>query len=293
MNQLLDTKINSQYLSQINETDCLKYFGNWVNDVDLLHEQFKNAEPFQHLVIKNFLNEEYVEKLHELFPTNVNDSEWYKYENPIEVKYAHDNINLLPDDLKNYFYFLSSNQLVSTISKLTGIHNLEYDEYLHGAGLHAHPRYGRLSIHLDYEKHPISGKERRTNIILFLTKNWNSEWGGANELWDQEVKNRIVKNDVEFNTAIIFKTNDISWHGVPDIMTCPEGILRKSLAFYYISPLSSNKSEEEYRFKAKFVKRPSDVTSEGMDMLYKIRPFRRITQEDIEMYTPNWKKEEI
>ena len=293
MNQSLDTKINYQHLSEINKNDCLKYFGNWINNVDSLHEQFENAIPFQHIVIKNFLSDEYAEKLHELFPTNVNDHEWYKYENPIEVKYAHDNINLLPDELKNYFYFLSSNQLLSKISELTGIHNLEYDEYLHGAGLHAHPRYGRLSIHLDYEKHPISGKERRTNVILFLTKNWNSEWGGANELWDQEVNNRIVKNDVEFNTAIIFKTNDISWHGVPDIITCPEGVLRKSLAFYYISPLSSDKSDEEYRFKAKFVKRPFDITSEGIDMLYKIRPIRRITQEDMEMYAPNWEKEKI
>ena len=50
----------------------------------------------------------------------------------------------------------------------SALSNLEYDKYLHGAGLHKHPKYGRLNIHLDYEKHPISGKERRLNIILFI-----------------------------------------------------------------------------------------------------------------------------
>ncbi len=41
------------------------------------------------------------------------------------------------------------------IRELTGIENLEDDPTLHGAGLHMHPRNGRLMMHLDYEKHPI------------------------------------------------------------------------------------------------------------------------------------------
>ena len=81
-----------------------------------------------------------------------------------------DNINYLPNQLKNYYYYLSTPEIINILREITNINNLEYDEYLHGAGLHLHPKYGRLNIHLDYEKHPYSGKERRLNIILFMSK---------------------------------------------------------------------------------------------------------------------------
>jgi hypothetical protein len=58
------------------------------------------------IVINNFLEESYAEKMYDLFP-NI-DSNWHEYKNPIEVKYAYDNINNLPIELKNFFYYLSS-----------------------------------------------------------------------------------------------------------------------------------------------------------------------------------------
>ena len=36
--------------------------------------------------------------------------------------------------------------------------------------------------------------------------------------------------------AIIFDTTQNSWHGLPNYINCPEGIVRKSLAAYYICP---------------------------------------------------------
>lgn len=281
--------LSKEHLQQINEENILQYFGDWTQNIDQLHQQFNQASPYPHVVLPNFLNSEYAEKIYSLYPEV--DNTWHKYCNPIEVKFAYDNINQLPEELKNYFYFLSSNQMVNIFQNLTGIEELTHDEYLHGAGLHAHPRNGRLSIHLDYEKHPISGKERRTNIILFMTKNWNPEWNGANELWDNECNGCVVKNEICFNTAVVFRTNNTSWHGVPDIIKCPEGQYRKSLAYYYVSPLSSIKKENEYRYKAKFVKKPDEVISEGIQKLYDIRPNRRITPLDLERYAPEWTPE--
>ena len=72
-------------------------------------------------------------------------------------------------------------------------------------------------------------------------------------------------------------------------------MLRKSLAYYYISPLineADNKkmgsNETGYRNKAVFVKRPEDPEDERMNELYKIRPHRLITKEDMERIWPNW-----
>jgi Rps23 Pro-64 3,4-dihydroxylase Tpa1-like proline 4-hydroxylase len=285
-------KLEKTKLDLFNKEDCINYFGNWVNNIETLKQQFIKAEPFENVVIDNFLDTNYAEKLYNLFPKNYDG--WYKYINPIEVKYAYDDIDKLDSDLKNYFYYLSTNKLIEIFRKLTDIDNLTYDEYLHGAGLHCHPRNGMLNIHLDYEKHPYSGKERRINIIYFLSKDWKEEWNGQNELWNKNVTKCIKRTDVKFNRAIIFKTNNISWHGLPERILCPKDVYRKSLAYYYVSPLSNlNKMEEEYRKKAKYVNRPNDTISEGIQKLYEIRPYRRITQEDIDTHMPKWKFTDI
>ena len=280
-------KIDPDYLETIiKKESSLKYFGNWINDYKKLKNRFLNSSSFEYIVIDNFLEDSYAEQIYKLFPDV--SSDWHEYKNPIEVKYAFDDINKVDTEIKNYFYYLSTPEFIDIISYISNINNLEYDEYLHGAGLHAHPRYGRLNIHLDYEKHPFSGKERRLNIILFISKNWDESWNGANELWDNNVTKCIVKTPVKFNRAILFKTNDISWHGLPEKIMCPENIFRKSLAYYFVSPLNTKKNEDTYRKKAKFIKRPEDPFNEKIEELYNIRPYRRITQTDLDLLMPDW-----
>ena len=290
MNKDFDTKnllkIEKTYLDEISKNSVFKYFGNWTNNIEELREKFINAKPFEHIVIDEFLENEYAEEVFKLFPNL--DNTWHEYKNPIEVKYAFDNINYLPDQLKNYYYYLSTPEIINIIGEITNINNLEYDEYLHGAGVHLHPKYGRLNIHLDYEKHPYSGKERRLNIILFMSKEWNTNWNGANELWNSDVTKCIAKTDIKFNRAILFKTNDISWHGLPDKILCPDNIFRKSLAYYYVSQLNTKKNENQCRKKAKFVKRPDDTFDENMEQLYNIRSNRLITKEDMDLLMPDW-----
>ena len=283
------------YLNSINKEENLKkYFGSWIKNVDALVEQFNNAEPSKHIIIENFLESSYAEKISQNYPTDFEN--WWSYNNPIEVKYANDDINNMCKPIKDLFYILSSNELINLFSKLSNIQDLEYDPYLHGAGLHAHPRYGRLNIHLDYEKHPIlENKGRRLNIILYLSKDWKNEWNGATELWDENISECKVKSYVKFNSAIVFQTNEISWHGLPEKIMCPEGVYRKSLAYYYISQLTSKHSKNKignngsgYRTKATFVKRPKDPYLPQMAKLYKIRPHRRITENDMEEIWPEW-----
>ena len=281
-------KIDPNYLEKIETTNNLvSYFGDWINDADLLKDKFINASPFEHIVIDNFLNETVANELHNAFPTNFDD--WHKYENPIEVKYAYDNMDKMNDKLKDYFYYLASDKVVDIFRKITNINDLTYDEYLHGAGLHCHPRHGKLNVHLDYEKHPITGKERRLNVIYFLSKDWKQEWNGQNELWDKNAEKCVKKTDVVFNRAIIFKTNDITWHGLPEKITCTEFQYRKSLAFYYVSPLNSLKQINQYRNKAQY--RPNDKNNLNLVKLCEIRANRRLTKEDIDTYYPNWTKE--
>ena len=285
----------------------MSLFGNWISDENLenLKKQFSESLFGGHVVIEQFLKEEIVDELYKEFPMDL--ERYHKYRNPLEVKYAFDKIEELSENYKNLFCALGSEDFIKKIQHITGIESLEKDEFLHGAGLHVHPRYGRLHLHLDYEKHPIyveTPKQRHLNMILYMSKEWNDEWNGATELWganeDGKPSTTMYKSNVVYNRAIIFKTTEESWHGLPEPLQCPDNIYRKSIAYYWISDLKSRKdtnkhgsNDNGYREKACFVKRPDDKSYPGDNIgkLYEIRPYRRITDDDIKAYTPNWSPE--
>lgn len=268
-------------------------FGEWVNNITDINKTFINNKPFPHIIIDNFLSESFIEKINLEFPTNYDN--WHKYNNPLEVKYTYDSIDKLNncDNIKLLFKLLSSSQDI--FSKISNIPLLESDPTFHGSGLHVQPRDGRLSIHLDYEKHPIlNNKQRRLNLILYISKDWNKEWNGATELWDNQ--KCIVQSDVKFNSAILFQTSDISWHGVPKKIKCPENIFRKTIAYYYLSPIVASDSQDKigndgsgYRTKATYINVENDPR---IDEFLKIRPFRRIELEDIQKHWPEWNSKE-
>ncbi len=76
-----------------------------------------------------------------------------------------------------------------------------------------------------------------------------------------EDKDRIAKIAPMFNRAVLFRTSDISWHGMPDPVLCPEGQARKSLAIYY---MSEARPEATPRFKAMFRPRPGSLSQSGL-----------------------------
>lgn len=292
----MDIKIDKLQLEEFDHTiDPSKYFGKWFSD-EKIGEQYRMSKPFNHIVIENFLTNEYADEIYDLF--QISGDGWYKYLNPLEVKFAFDRINSLPKKIRDLFYILSTDRLTKRFAEISGIDDLEYDPYLHGAGLHAHPRYGRLNLHLDYEQHPITEKERKINIILYLSKDWDTKWNGETELWEKDMSKCAVKTEVKFNRAIIFQTNEVSYHGLPEKILCPEGTYRKSLAYYYVSPLKAfadtkkfGATKDGYRTKASFIKRPLDPYSEQMKKLYEIRPYRRIEETDMMEIWPEWTPE--
>lgn len=291
----MSVKIQPEKIDILNSSDShviLSNFGTWTSNLDSLRNQYSTAEPFQHIIIDNFLTSEIAEEISGLYPDGL--ERYHLYNNPIEVKYSFDNISELDPKMEKIFYLLSTTVMERIFSSITGI-KLETDPYLNGAGLHLHPKNGRLGIHLDYEIHPISGKQRNLNIILYLSKDWKEDWNGHSELWNSDHSECIVKSPVKFNSALIFKTNEISWHGVSKKIMCPEGIYRKTLAFYYVSDKTDESIENKigndgtgYRKKATFVCRPDEENKDKIAPFLEIRPLRRITTEDILNFWNEW-----
>lgn len=257
-------------------------FGEWCQDLSLLNSKFSNARPYPHIIIDNFFNSGYAETLNQEFPGKEWDK-WMSYHNPIEIKKVMDQVDEMPENIKNVFYQLNHPNFIEKIKIITGIENLEYDPHLHGGGLHFHPPGGKLYLHLDYSIHPLSGKERRINIIIYMNKNWDSKEGGNLELWSAGLRECAQVVECSFNRAVIFQTFDESWHGLPQAVTREEG--RKSLAVYYVS---DPRPDATLRYKAQFVQRPGDVIDEKIQKLLDIRVTRRITPEDIADIYPDW-----
>ncbi|MDA9163685.1 2OG-Fe(II) oxygenase [Rickettsiaceae bacterium] len=198
---------------------------------------FKDAKPFDHCIVDGFFEEEVAQKLSNEF-LDYDSEQWYHYENAIEDKKALNNWNAFPKDTYLAFNEFYSDRLTKLLSKTVGL-ELMADYGLHGGGWHIHKTGGNLNPHLDYSIHPKLGKERKLNIIVYLSQELKPAHGGHLGLWyEDESKKQPGKlaSEVEpkFNRAVIFDTTQNSWHGMSRALTQPDGIYRKSLAVYYL-----------------------------------------------------------
>ena len=123
--------------------------------------------------------------------------------------------------------------MIEFLEELTGIRGLVGDPYLVGGGLHELRPGGFLRVHADFNVHPLLNLDRRINVLLYLNEDWEDDWGGELELWDRTMHERAAAIPPVLGRAVIFNTTDRSFHGNPNVVSCPEDRARRSLAFYY------------------------------------------------------------
>ena len=102
---------------------------------------------------------------------------------------------------------------------------------------------GKLSIHADSRKHAVTGNYRRINLLVYLNKNWNSEWGGSLQLWNNDMTTMVQDIQPFFNRVVIFNTGGDTYHGHPHDLNTPEGVSRISLALYYYTKENPDTNE--------------------------------------------------
>lgn len=232
-----------------------------------LTKEYAAAQPYNHIVIDDFFKDEIAKELASAFPQQNSDF-WYEYNNPIEKKFACDDIRKFPDLFAKVIYVLNGQNFLNKLEKLTQINHLYSDPYLHGGGLHCTKKGGKLDIHLDYSIHPKLKLERRINLILYLTPDWQDEWGGGFEMWNNDITKLEKKVMPKFNRAVIFNTDDYSFHGHPDPLNCPENKTRNSIALYY---LTEPREGASIRPRARFFARPGEDHDEKLEEFRKKR----------------------
>ena len=207
----------------------------WLN-TSLLSEQYSNAKPFPHIVMKSFIKNDLINNVLNEFPDLSQINNTIRFNNEKEVKFASKGMEQLSPSAFYLCSFLNSNIFLRYLQSLTSINEkLISDPYMEGGGYHEIKKGGLLKVHADFSKHSSKlNLDRRLNLIIYLNKDWNKNWGGCLSLFDENIKESISVSP-DFNTAILFSTNSKTYHGHPDALNCPENISRKSLALYYFS----------------------------------------------------------
>jgi len=195
-------------------------------------KKFNEASPFRFIVIDNFLDLELAGHLSTEFPS-LNEMD-VNYNGINERKSEHSSFDNLHPSFKNLKRILAQRKITETIEKIARIDNLQVIEDRYGIGLHQGGRNSFLDIHVDYNLHPIKKKQRRLNLIIFLNREWQEEWGGSLEFWSKDLSQCMQSILPVFNRAVLFECTEYSYHGYSQI-TCPENTTRKSFYQYYFS----------------------------------------------------------
>lgn len=199
-------------------------------------ERFRTADPFRHVVIDNFLDDAFCQQLLADFP-RFEDRYALNEMGEVGGKAVRMQVRDLSPAYRQLDDYIQTPEFLHYVAQVTGIADLHYDVDYVGGGTHENRHGQSLDAHVDFNYHPGTNLHRRLNLIVYLNPEWEQDWGGALQLfsdpWDS-AGNRTTPVLPLFNRAVIFETNEHSWHGF-EAIRLPEDkrhLSRKSFAIY-------------------------------------------------------------
>ena len=223
----------------------------------LFSEEYAKADPFQHIVLDNILPDQLIDQILDDFPTDARANDGV-----FNIGYGGEHKRqVMPDDCDRFsrelFRFFNSRPILQFLEGLTGIDALLPDPYFAGGGYHEISRGGRLGVHADFRINDQLHVQRRLNMLIYLNRDWNEEWGGQLELWSRDMKQCVQRVFPVLNRCVVFNTEADTWHGHPDPLQTPENVTRKSIALYYYTA-SKHIYQETPKRSTMYVARPTD-----------------------------------
>ena len=192
---------------------------------------YQSAEPYNHICIDNFLPVDVLHKVRaDIDSLPKAESSYSRPQENLKSSYVPER---LPTYTRNLFYAFNSRPFLLFLEDMTGIKNLIPDPYYMGAGIHSTSNGGHLDIHADFNLHPHMVVERRLNVLIYLNENWQEDWGGSFEVWNNEMTTKMASFVPVFNRMVCFSTGSDTFHGNPEPVNHPNGEPRQSIALYY------------------------------------------------------------
>lgn len=193
------------------------------------------TEPYDHVVIDNFINEEYLDFLLADINKLTKETSYYYGNQSIEKnKYAFK--DKFGETLNELFKELNGTEFITILEQKTGIENIIKDNLnLNGAGVHKIYNDGFLCMHTDFEGYNDNNHallDRRLNLLLYMNPDWKKEYHGELCLYDQKQGKITEKIEPLLNRCVIFITTG-NIHGHPKPLAIPDNICRQSITTYY------------------------------------------------------------
>lgn len=205
--------------------------------------RFLEARPFPHLVLDDFLDEDFFRQLCEVTQAERKTESGRKFDTQHEKSKWISINDALPGHLSELIEALNSEEWVAKLKELSGIPELVSTQCGNSqlGNYHLMEPGGFLAPHVDHSSEPETGLPHVLNIILYLSESWDDDYGGSTTFYDD--KGRHIASEVKYrpNRAVIFMHTPYSFHCVEEIgATIP--LPRKTLYVDYYS-----KSFDPYR----------------------------------------------
>lgn len=193
--------------------------------------QFTTAEPFEHLVIDNFLKPEGLSAVqregfsHGLTTTDKSSDFLFaknKMENPKLEEISEVTRHLREELLSDRF-----REFLKGVTEL----DLFVDDTFTGGGLHQGGQGSFLEMHADFTRHPVNRNWiRELNILLYLNTKYEVAWGGNLDLEHKDSGDKASIAPID-NRLVLMLTKPHTLHGYRPIKF-PPNRLRASVAAY-------------------------------------------------------------
>jgi Rps23 Pro-64 3,4-dihydroxylase Tpa1-like proline 4-hydroxylase len=221
-----------------------------IENADRLRQEF--ASPYgtrtRHFCVDDLLLADVAAAVAAAFPQSAEG--FFRRRSFRESKHTNANLRDLPAILTEVTFALQAPEVVKAIASITGIEDVEPDETLYAAGLSMMARNDFLNPHIDNSHNGSRTRYRRLNLLYYVTPDWELEFGGNLELWDDDVTIPTTIHS-RFNRLVVMETARETWHSVSPVRVDK---VRCCVSNYYFS--ASSPDGHEYFHATEFSARP-------------------------------------
>lgn len=263
-NQVASLQANGAELSQWSRAElATRIVERLKEQQEDLKQQYQSGHRISSFVLDDLLDPDLALAIYQAFPPK----ETMRIRKTLrEYKYVAAQMDRYSPLLEEIIYAFQDERVLSAISEIVGISTLLPDEYLYAGGLSSMGKGNFLNPHLDNSHDKDKENYRALNLLYYVTPEWQEDFGGNLELWDQGPKgpNRTIVS--RFNRLAVMVTHQASWHSVSPVTVDK---VRCCVSNYYFSPvpIGSDAYSHVTTFRGRPEQRLRDVVLRGDNAL--------------------------
>ena len=197
---------------------------------DDLRRQFLESGRVNTYVIDGTFPDSVARQVGESFP---GESEMARRASLREKKYVSSQMNRHDPLLEEVVYAFQDAGFIELLGEITGLTGLEPDPELYASGLSLMAQGDFLNPHLDNSHDRNRERYRVLNVLYYVSPDWEPEYGGSLELWDEGPRGKPRTISSQFNRTVCIITHPESWHSVNAVRVNRR---RCCISNYYFSP---------------------------------------------------------